>query len=355
MNRRLGGLIILSVVFSSCLDTIDVQLPANVAGRIVVEGSVQRSSQDYAIRAAVRRTVQLTDDAFDLEPAEIMLLANDRVVAPLANDQVWKVAISEFHSQFGGNPNTTIFSLRVITSDGRTLESSNQQIIDPPQNASLEVNLIVRPELNLSENIVDLDFIELLINTPLVNAEGKRVSFLWDVSGVFRFPEQVWTDNPFFLPDICYVYQPSLKNKVSVVSSADINGDHLSGFKIHETRADFKFHSGYYYTVLLKSVDVSTAEYWKEIEASLTREGTLFDAPPGKIRSNIVNVNDPDDESIVGYFYSAGIDTVRFLATPNQTGFQRHLCNPLDSMEVPCCNCLEGFRNSTLERPHYWK
>ena len=75
----------------------------------------------------------------------------------------------------------------------------------------------------------------------------------------------------------------------------------------------------------------------------------------GKIRTNLRNVNDVSDEQVLGYFYTAGIDTVRHLATPKATGFQRHLCNPLDSMADPCCNCLDGFGNSTLEKPHYWK
>ena len=346
-----GLLICISI---SCVDTIELDLPNNEAGRIVVEGFVSRSDSRYVFHAAARRSIRLVEDqVFELDNAEIMLLMDEKTIE-LPNNEPVISSIRDFHNQYGGNAESATFTLRVRASDGRVIESLPQRILEPPALSSLEVGLTRRLIKNDAGNILEREFVELFLNSPLVNDQGDRLSLLWEVNGIYSFPEQPWTDDPFFMPNICYVPVRPFLNDVNVVSSADINLTELMRYKIHEQDANFHFHNGYLYTVILKTVNTVTAEYWKEVAKSLTREGTLFDTPPGKIRTNLRNSEDPDDPTVLGYFYTAGIDTVRYFVKPAETGFQRHLCNPLDSMEVPCCSCLEGFPNSSLEKPPFW-
>ena len=356
MRKSVLSLLILIILLGSCIDTIDLELPENKVGRIVVAGSVVRSPDDYVFRAAVRRTVQVVDEfVFELDEANISILFNGNEVLSLSNNDPLQMGVEQFHSDFGGTPENAVFRLRAEVSDGRILESADQKILNPPTETSLEVGLDTRLFTNESDNIVERTFVELFINSPLENEQGERLSFLWEVSGVYSFPEITWTDNPFWFGSLCYIPAPPLLNEVNVVSSSDINTSELVRFKINEKQADFKYYNGYYYTVVLKAIDDSAAEYWKEVASSIKRDGTLFDTPPGKVRTNLQNVNDALDNQVLGYFYAAGIDTVRHLATPSETGFQRHLCNPLDTIPVPCCDCINGFRNSTLNKPSYWK
>ena len=353
--RRIGiSSVFILCVCTSCLDTIELDLPSNQAGRIVVEGFVNRSDSTYVFHAAARRSIRLVEDqVFELDNAEIMLLMDEAIIE-LSNNEPFTFPIQDFHDQYGGNVESAEFALRVRVSDGRVIESSPQRILEPSGESDLEVGLTRKLIKNEAENIVEREFVELFLNSPLVNDQGDRLSLLWQVSGIYSFPEQPWTDDPFFMPNICYVPVRPFLNDVNVVSSADINLTELTKYKIHEQDANFQFHNGYLYTVILKTINTATAEYWKEVAKSLTREGTLFDTPPGKIRTNLRNADDPDDQTVAGYFYTAGIDTVRYFVKPAETGFQRHLCNPLDTMEVPCCSCLEGFPNSSLEKPPFW-
>ena len=339
----------------SCIDTIDLELPSNAAGRIVLEGYVYQTPDHYAFRASARKTVQILDElVFALDDSELTMVFNGMEVFSLENNVELLIDIDQFHSDFGGSPDESIFRLRALTSDGRILESTEQRVLLPAIGSSLEVGLDSRLILNDAGNIIDKEFVELFINSPLVNLRSQRVSYLWEVSGVYRYPELTWTDSPFWLPTICYIPVRPLLNAVNVVSSADVSSEELVRFKINEIEADFKFHSAFYYTVVLKAINAAAAEYWKEVGESIKRDGTLFDTPPGKIRTNLRNINDASDDQILGYFYAAGVDTLRYLAMPDATGFQRHQCNPLDSMDVPCCDCLAGFRNSSIEKPHYW-
>ena len=281
--RHLTWISIFLLVNWGCLDTIELDLPANPTGRTVIEGSVQRSEDDYVFRAAVRRTVEVVGElVFELEQADISILLNDQSVLSLANNEEVRANIEQFHTDYGGEPESALFKLSAKLGDGRTIESEPQKILEPPRNSTLEVGLETRLVTNSADNIVDASFVELFINSPLVNGRGERLSYLWEVTGVYRFPEIAWTENPFWFPNICYIPVRATLNQVNVVSSADINSNELKRYKINERSAGFQYHAGYYYTVILKAIDTNAAEYWKQVAASIKRDGTLFDTPPGK-------------------------------------------------------------------------
>ena len=53
------------------------------------------------------------------------------------NLRALKVSIDQFHNDFGGDPQTALFRMRAKVSDGRTIESENQKILDEIQQNSL--------------------------------------------------------------------------------------------------------------------------------------------------------------------------------------------------------------------------
>ena len=208
-----------------------------------------------------------------------------------------------------------------------------------------------RPELNELENIVDRGYVKVFVNANLVNSDAERVSLRWDISGVYRFPEIPWTDNPFIFINTCYVDVKNPFNEIDIVNGVDIDGNEVREFEIFEMEADFRFASGFYFTLIQKAIDNEAAAYWQEVKRAIVREGTIFDAPAGQIRSNIIQTEGPAEE-VVGYFYTAGIDTIRHSVTREESGNQRHLCGLFMAHET-CCDCLL-IPNSSYEKPHYW-
>lgn len=350
----LGG-IILSMILCmfGCVDTIDIELPTTTSGRLVIEGSIERGPDEYSIRASVRRTAQdVLDIVLELEQADISLIMNEEEILFLENNETLILDIDDFHARYGANPSDAQFRIRAVLEDGRVFESTNQQVINPAKFSNLEIEMKERSIVNSAGILVKEEFVELLVNTSLENDEAEKLSFVWEASGVYEFVEVAWTDDPGFFPATCYVDVPAPPNEVNVLLATDIGGESLEKHKIAETVVDFRFVSGYYYTVLQKTVDVQTGKYWEQVAANITREGTLFDPPAGRIVSNIRNIADEQDE-VLGYFYAAGIDTVRYLTTPEETGFQLHPCSIDPTLDF-CCDCITNIFNSSLSKPSYW-
>jgi len=350
----LGAFIFSFILFMyGCVDTIDIKLPDNVGGRLVIEGSVERGPDAYLFRASVRRTAQdIRDIVLKLEQADISLIMNDEEVLFLENNEPLTVNIDSFHTQYGAQPSSAQFRIRAVLEDGRIFESTNQQVLSPSRFSSLDIKMNERLIVNSAGILVEEEFLELLVNTALENDQAEKLSFVWEVSGVYKFEEVAWTDDPAFFPATCYVNVPAPPNEVNVLLATDIGGEVLEKHKIAETVVDFRFVSGYYYSVLQKTVDVNAGRYWEQVAANIGREGTLFDPPAGRIETNIRNIEDEQDE-VLGYFYAAGIDTVRYLTTPGETGNQRHPCS-LDPTLDFCCDCIANIFNSSLSKPSYW-
>jgi hypothetical protein len=301
----------------------------------------------------VSRTKDLQNDQIGgLEGGlAIVLLYNGSVTREILNGVEDTISIENFHQIYGGTPDDIRFNIQVETDDGSIFISEEQKVLKSPSSSEILLKYDERQELNSVGNLIEKGYIKLLINSNLVNEDGEKTSLRWDVSGVYRFPEVAWTDDPFYFSKTCYIRDFLPLNQVNILKGNSINGNQVREFEVTETPADFRFSSGYYFTVIQKSIDANAAEYWDQLRQGIEREGTIFDVPVGAINSNIHQIQgDPVD--VLGYFYTAGIDTLRHLASWDETGQQRHLC-ALQLVSDACCNCLL-LVNSSVNRPAYW-
>jgi hypothetical protein len=208
-----------------------------------------------------------------------------------------------------------------------------------------------RSELNDKGNVVEKGYVKVFMNSPLINSLSERVSLRWNVSGVYRFPEIPWTDNPFIPVYTCFVQERESGNQINIANSNDIRGDEVKEFEVLETTADYRFSSGYYFNVIQKAISGEAAAYWQEVRKGVTRSGTIFDVPAGQIRSNIIQAQGTEQE-VLGYFYTAGVDTIHRSATRGETGGQYPLC-AFANVSDACCDCLL-LVNSSYDKPTYW-
>jgi len=353
MRRGSGFVIILCMALGSgCIDSIDIALPEAVEGRLVIEGSVDRTVNKYIFSVFVTRTSAI-DESLERyrEPAKIHLLYQGVTIFELTNGEALTMPIDAFHTTYGGQPQDTRFKI-VVEAEGQQFESSEEEILEAPAPGDFSTNVITREELNDREFILERDYIELRISTDLRNTAGDPVSLLWDVQAHYQFQEIVWDeDDFFFFPKICYVFEPNRSNEISFINALRTSRDRISEFKINEKLADYKFHSGHLYQVIQRTLDANAAEYWEQVAQGIQREGTIFDDPPGRAISNITDTTDPDTE-VLGYFYAAAVDTLFKLAKPNETGTQRHLCAQI-LRPSPCCSCLD-ISGSALDQPKNW-
>lgn len=342
------------ICLPGCLDTIELDLPSQSSGRLIIEGSIERSDS-YHVRVAVRRTFENEDVILLPDEDPVITLMVDNIEAfSLQNNQPVTLPISAFHENYGGDLNSA-FHIEVSMPDGNTYQSEPERIIESAPSGVVSSGYAVRTELNNQNNIVEADYVEAFISAPLVNDDGKKVSMRWDLSGAFEYREVPCDDNPFFMSRSCYVDVLNRKNEVNILIGSETGGDQINKLKIGEAVADYKFWSSYYFTVVQKTLSDRAAEYWSQIASSISRSGTIFDVPPGRVSTNIFNTSDVNQD-VLGYFYASAIDTLRHRVPRENVGEQLHQCAHEDFPRPGhCCDCASTYGAETLIKPSYWQ
>jgi hypothetical protein len=111
----------------------------------------------------------------------------------------------------------------------------------------------------------------------------------------------------------------------------------------------------YAFTVTQQRISEREYNFWKQADQLINVDGTLFDLPPGTIKSNLFNVDNPN-EVIPGYFSVVSKTRKIAFVSPFDIGYQpKTICTTIPNRPNPdqCGNCLVIF-NSTLEKPDYW-
>lgn len=345
------GLFIFSML--ACLDEIDVALPHDASGRLVIEGVAEQSRDFYRFLVTVSRTRTLSNQVFTIDnSAAITLLLNEAEIFSLPNGREFLIEKQEFEGIYGNTADPYLFNIRVETADGNIYESKPQSILVPPASGSISYELDERTELNELENLVDRSYIKIKVNTPVINPEGRRVSMVWSATGVYAFVEGECTTDPYGSPRRCYVTENFGRSIPHVLQGNEINGDYVEGFEILETTASPQFTVGYYLTLVRKTISLESGKYWDQVRQSQQREGTIFDSPVGAIASNIRQLNG-DPSAVLGYFYTAGIDTLRQFGTREDGGSLILPCAARPG-SFGCCDCRE-LPFSTTEKPPFWE
>ncbi|MCB0668118.1 MAG: DUF4249 family protein [Saprospiraceae bacterium] len=343
----------LCVLMISCLDEIAVELPDNSTDRLVIDGVVERSPDLYRFLITVSRTQSFQESVFPLEEdVVITVLLNDRSIFNLVNGRPEIFTVEEFHQLYGTVTRSHFFNLKVETKDGLVFKSVDKSILDSPKGGSISFELVERQELNDLENLISRNYIKLKVNTPVVNESGDRLAMIWDASGVYAFVEGDCTTDLYGSARRCYVTENVNGTIPRVLLGSQVSGDVISGFEVEEITASPQFGFGYYLTLVRRAVDGEAGLYWNEVRKNQEREGTIFDTPPGAIRTNIHQEQGAPAE-VLGYFYTAAVDTLRQLGTREVGGSIKLPCAANPSA-AGCCNCLE-LPGSSYEKPRYWK
>ncbi len=345
----------------ACVDQIEIDLPASRQPAKVVEGLVERDPNHYVFWGQVSSAQNVTGTFFPAPlGAEIWIRYNDQHDIPIREARFSRVGIDDFHDRYGGDPAMARFQL-FARLNGQTYRSQEQTITDVPKPDSLSVSTESRPELNASGNIVTNEYVHLLVHTSLENADRQRVSLHWIVTSAFKFIEAVRPSNPSHVPKTCYADYDIYRNDINIVSPQDYPGQEgVTDIEIAEAPNGFRFSTEFYFTVVQKSLNQASVEYWQDVKASNERSGNIYDVFPGRIRTNIVNEEDPE-EQVHGYFHVSSVDTIRLKVIPDLVGFPVQQCALWQEPDMitpddpdPCLNCLM-LTNSSTEPPHYWE
>lgn len=356
-----SALLVLSFLLTSCLEEIDIKVPENEQSSVVIQGKLVVGEETIA-SVNISRLFDFTIGSIrPVFASEVSLLNEDGDVFELQDVGQGNYRLNltrEFPGEVFevGRP----YQLRVRTFDGRTYVSLPERAVPVPKAESLNFEIQQKEVVNLIGDIELKDFVVFSVDTPLrANEENGNTRLCWEVIRTYQV-----TDSPITAaePKVCYLTENVGVTEIRALDASELDADSLVDYEVYTSNISTAFGEGFYLSLVQESLSERAGEYFAQIAENSERTGSMFQSPPGKIRSNFVNQEDPDDEAF-GYFYVTQHDTIRVYVPPGAVDSPPPTCPPPNGGLVRedgscgfalCCDCLSS-PNATTVKPHFWE
>lgn len=354
------GVLLLACIWG-CLSQIDLPAPPSDAENIAITATLRKDVPSVLDVRVVRV------DNFSGFSSPIPI---DNAIVYLRDDLGNEAFIPlRFSGQYqrilpDSDPDITIeagrsYQLVVSLGNDRVYTSELEQLNEVPKASAITYAVETRESINESGNIVDQNFVRFFIDTPLkTSSQTQKAVLKWDMEGVHKIVESVPANVQVPNQRTCYIFEDLQLEKPVVFNGNESGKDVLERQFIIEERVDDRFAQGFYLVVRQQSITEGAFDYWESIRKVVDRSGNFFDEPPGKIRGNFSNLNDPS-EDVFGYFSAVQEDTIRLYIAPSALGLTIFpICPSVipEGQEPPRAFCFDCqlLRNSTTQRPDFW-
>lgn len=343
------------IINYSCLDQIDIDIPSGQSNALTIQAKLIYGTPSV-FQLEIRRLFTFNIDNVRGINAEQVVLKNSQG----QSIEITQTGIGLYSDILNpDDPNFLInfdntYAIEVKLGDGEVYTSTLEPLIPVPRIDSVSFEKItVRPANPIDETDDSLvDVVAFSASTPLNIPETNDPSRLrWVIERTFKFTE-------FPVPGqqrkTCYITNPMGIYEPVLYDATILDLDYLEKIPLVRDLADFPFVEGYYSTIYQESLSEGAFTYFSQIEASITRQGDMFEAPAGGLFSNISNERD-DKERVFGYFYVTQVDTIRQYVSPDfLMNFDTFCLRPFTT-GVPdgCLDCLIEL-GSTIEPPSWW-
>ena len=345
------------IFISGCLEPIELDIPKGFQQTIILEGKIVkgepstfelRVSQLFSFTAESRGSINARD-AIIIDDAgnEMTIKATGQGIYFYEFTDIDPIKID-----FGRS-----YKIRIGTFDGREFESAFEPLAPVPEINNLKLEKIEK-EIIFPDQTTRLDtFIRYKVDTDLIPTNSNEKSRLrWELQNVYRVTDVAIFDDE---PKTCYLSSDLDVPSIKILNGSIQASNSIEDFVLYDELISPNFAEGLYFTAIQESLSESAFEYWERVKAVVDREGDIFADPPGKVKSNFVNINDPDDEAF-GYFYVTQQDTARVFVSPEFAGNPSNRCpsmnmfNPDGSCaDLLCCDCLTDPTSTTI-KPDFW-
>lgn len=351
---------VLLLTMAGCLSEIELETPAINQESLVIQGKLTVAEPAHIEVKISKLFTFSADGKKPVNARSVVLINEDQQEIELEDRGLGSYALdipagsAAFAIELG-KP----YYIRVETFDGRTFESAPELGLPVPKIANLQYQMVTREVLDVLGRPADADFVSYSVDTPLrTDAAGSNIRLGWEFFHTYKV-----TDTPpssSVSPKVCYVTQNLNVAEVQVVDADGLTADSLRNYELYETNFMRVFGEGLYFTTVQESLTETAYEFFAQVAENTGRTGSMFEAPPGKVVSNIRNINDENDEAF-GFFYVTQQDTMRVYVDTLQVGDPDHFCPPPGGLlrengscaEPICCDCLSDPKSTTV-KPDYW-
>lgn len=355
-----GIITLVSVMLSGCLDTIDIESPINNEESLVIQGKLVVGNPSV-IEVSLSRLFNFTAEGRRPVNARSVTLFDETGNTVELEDYGLG---SYFLNIPMGDPDFTVslgdaYGIKVVTFDGRTFESTLETANPVPRMESVSYRLVERELVNAAGTVNTVNYLQYSVNTPLAVSEAsENVRLGWEFRHTYKVNDT--PISPTVTQKVCYISENLNVTDIKVIDASVLTADRIDDYPLYETSVTRVYGEGLYFTLIQESLSETAHEYFNQVAENTGRTGNMFEAPPGKVVSNIRNVDDELDEAF-GFFYVTQQDTIRQYVDPALIGSPPAYCPPPGGLvrengscaDPICCDC-ESVPNSTTTKPSYW-
>ncbi len=365
MNIARCALLISGLMLTACIDPIEFDADSE-SRRIVIEGQITNISYNERMSlpefpAPFMVRVQYTGPVNNernepITDADVILLDDTGSTWTYVYDSEFMQYVmtdDEFRAEAGRS-----YTLRVTFSNGEVYESAPQQMKAGPPIGELDPELTSRlQEVDIGGQVGfrERKGVELSVNIPeLDQEETLYLRYKAVPSWVYVAPIPP-DDSPV---KTCYVTNIYYFKKV--LTRMERSGGYPLEVLFLETVFNSRLEHDFTVYVTQYSLDKEAYEFWDQLALQQRSGGGIFDPPPFELKSNVFNVNDPD-EKVSGFFYVAHESSVRWFINASELPYDIDLGpGPCSTPPLPeeCFNCLKyrgGSSSVTNIRPDWWR
>ena len=362
MLRTLILLAFSALVLVSCLDEIDLEVPKNTQKGLVIRGELLKGEPSI-VRVNISSLF-----TFDASSLGLVSISSVTLIDEAGNEMpIESRSVRLFEHIFTDADPISIdyfqsYKLRVITAEGARYESAYEELLPLPEG---EVTLKYEPSIieRITDDgvLIQRDAVQFFANTSLdIPNSDKNAQLLWNAERTYQLTDSAEVNIPTVFSKVCYLTVGLDFDNIHVLDGTDLAEGQAVDFPLSKVQLTHEFAEGYYYTVYRKSLNEGAYRYWSQTKQAVERQGQLFEPIIGRVQSNLVNLDNKEDNTIFGYFSAHAQDTIRLYVAPEFN--VSRLCPLPPAPFVPpcpspfpiCCDCSQQDGSTTV-KPDFWE
>lgn len=351
LRARSFAQVMIALLLVGCLSPID-RFSDYTGGQLTVSGqisSIHESSVVYVARTSNRE--RLPEPVSGVHVA----LFEDGAPASFFHEDT-TTAGRYLLPDFKGTPGKT-YHIHVTLPNGEEFVSIPDRM--PVLVGDDEVSYRIEPDEYTDGDGTVAERLFLKIYTAHVLPMADEPVFLkWHVEEVYALSPTDFPDPFSSVPPSCYIAQQIDPQRIVLFTKEGTTMSSIPELFVASRLIDATFKERHYFTTYQSSLTREAYEYWRQVDIVSNQNGSIFDAPPARVKGNISAVNDSDQE-VHGYFQAVNQKFNRFYLLPDDLPFRMTLhCEygpdrPYEDYPRECLNC-ESVRNSTYNRPPWF-
>lgn len=351
----LGLLAITFVV--SCIDDINFNID-EAGDQLVIIGSITTKPGPYKVEIskAIDFFSSISSLSNRVRDARVIISSDDGQVEELTHvgSGVYETSQAGIRGEVGRS-----YAVTVITADGETYQSKRERIVAAPEIDSLYFQYEEREAIGANNIKVINRFAKVMVDVTDDPNEENYYAWTWKGTYQFKTFPELFTNpdgSPAPLPCsffgcsccICWLTTEE-NNELAIANDVLTNGNQIKEQVVANIPISaFQFEQKYHVNVTQRAQTKEAFEFWSLVKEQQSA-ATLFATPPARIRSNIVNINNPD-ELVWGFFEASGASEKSFFINRRDIPGALLLQSD-DSIRNDCRRVL----NATTSQPLFWE